>query len=231
MELVAILHVLWRRRLLAAAGVAAIALAVLALVPATPSPPTAVAQASVLLDQRESLVVDPNPIGSDTLGIRATLIGDLMAGDPVAAEVARTAHIPPDQLLITGPAQGLEAVATPLAVATSAAARTPRPYMLDVAVDAGLPIVRLGARAPDVATATRIVQAAGTSLERLTAANGSARHGLVARSLGPPQVSSIPPGTGRLKSALVFVLLSGLWCLGVVAVASASATRRRRVVA
>ena len=227
MELVAILHVLWRRRLLAAAGVAAIALAVLALVPATPRPPAAVAQASVLLDQRESLVVDPNPAGSDTLGIRATLIGDLMEGDPIAAEIARAARIPVGGLLITGPAQGLPAVGTPLAVATAAAARPARPYTLDVAVDAGLPIVRLGARAPDPATATRIVQAAGASLARLTATNGSPRHGLVARSLGPPQVGTIPRGTGRLKSALAFVFLSGLWCLGVVAVASASAARRR----
>ncbi|HWI74482.1 MAG TPA: hypothetical protein VNT55_21155, partial [Baekduia sp.] len=56
-----------------------------------------IATARILVDTPESQVVDVSPKGSDTLGIRANLLANLMVDGVVKAAIAKRAGLNPNQ--------------------------------------------------------------------------------------------------------------------------------------
>src|SRR3954470_17024379 len=153
MDIVTILRDLWRRRLLVV-GVYLIALlAGIAVVYQISFPPklesrkydVGVATARILVDTPASQVVDVAPKGSDTLGVRANLLANLMVDGEVKTVIARRAGLRPNQLSGVG-----DSVTGP---PTATAKVDPRGYVLSTRVvstsdGSWLPIIEIETQAP-----------------------------------------------------------------------------------
>ena len=104
MEAVTILRELWRRRLLVAAVAFAAVLVGFLLSYRVGLPPeprqykVGVATARVLVDTPQSQVIKVDPKGSDTLGLRASVLANLMVEGEARAAIARRAGLKPRQL-------------------------------------------------------------------------------------------------------------------------------------
>ena len=166
MELIALLHVLVRHRLLVALGAVA-ALAAGFLVTRAPSAHYGFATARVVLDTPDSQLVDAQPVGADTLPMRAALLADLMAGSSLKPKLARALGVPEQDLAVRAPHLSTPPVALPLAVrALEAAAPTTEPYVLGMQAVGPLPIIAIDARGPRKADAERLAAAATKSFRR-----------------------------------------------------------------
>jgi hypothetical protein len=104
MEAVTILRELWRRRVLVAV-VAFIAVLIGGLLsyrigfPPEPRQYTVgVATTRVLVDTPQSQVIKVDPRGSDTLGLRAAVLANLMVEGEAKAAIARRAGLKPEKL-------------------------------------------------------------------------------------------------------------------------------------
>ena len=232
MELISVLQVLERRRLLVALGLVIALLAGLAgagLLPgspgAGPAEATGLAQARLLLDTPAPLAADLDA-SADTIGAQAALLGDLMAADHQVGAIARDAGVPIDQLLVRRLALTGPAAPSPLGIRAAAAGTPARPYSVDVRVSPTLPILSIDAFAPDVRDATALAEAATTSFERLVADKSG---GLTVKSLEPGRAVHVAGAGGRgkllgLAAALgVFVL----WCCAVVLAAGLARAARK----
>jgi hypothetical protein len=168
MDIVSILRELWRMRL-AVICAFLIALLVGLMVPYRPSFPdglksrqyaVGVATVRLLVDTPASQVIEVAPKGSETLGVRANLLANLIVDGVVKNAIARRAGVPP---------------AAVVAVTASAAAKapghagSPRGYSLTTSVPTNtdgeqLPIIQIDTQAPDVAGAAKLADAAVAGL-------------------------------------------------------------------
>jgi hypothetical protein len=226
MEIVDILRVLWRRRLLVLIGTPAAMLLVLVgthrltlsppgLAPA-PSP-TGLASAAILLDTPSSQIVDLHAPGATALEVRSDLLSSLLASAGARSALARHAGLRSDQIDLS-PFVIAPALSSPLArrVAELDAAAN-RAYVVRVNVDPVQPLVAITATAPDAATARRLAQATVDTLAQLAAPNGTAgTTGYVVKPLGAPRAITVFPGKGRAKTAALGFMTALFWLVGIV---------------
>ncbi len=224
MELVAILRVLWRRRVAVGAG------ALLALVVgfgmASPTQRSGVAWTTVALDTTPSQLVAPSPAGADTLSWRSSLVTHVMAGDEVRARVAREVGVPAASLAILEPALHVPSVPAALPRrATEAAARLREPYVVTLTATEETATISMVAMAPERDAAKRLGDATVRALE----AQGSPAEGATIQPFdvvpaAPVAAREVVSKRGQLTgvgAAFAFVVA---WCAAIAAVPD----RRRR---
>jgi hypothetical protein len=227
MEIVAVLRVLWRRRILVAlGGLLAVAVAVTLAHPAAPS---GWAKTRVALDTPKSQLVTDAPAGADGLPWRATLLATLLGADPARDQIAREARIPTDRLAVID----LELTAPPVPAslpraATTAAAVATEPYVLTVHTDDVLPVVSIETTAPDRAGAVRLAGAAVHALQ----AGASPRSTRELQAFTVERIAAMEsveiPGGGRMKMAAMAIFLFGLWCASLILIPAIGSASRRR---
>ena len=104
MDTVTILRELWRRRVLVGLLAIVCVLVAFALTYTVSFPPESrkyevgIATGRILVDTPDSQVVDVAPRGSDTLGVRANLLANLMTEGEVKALIAEEAGLRPGEL-------------------------------------------------------------------------------------------------------------------------------------
>jgi hypothetical protein len=232
-ELIVVLRLLWRARLLVVLG-AALALLVGAMLTYHVTlgvPPTfesrghsvGIASAQVLVDSKSSQTVD---LGEDPvidipgLIARARLLANLIATSPLRDEIARRAGIDPPTFLATAPSIGFDSPSPAAASST-----TTQPNVMNVTFNESLPIVTINTEAADEAKAARIARAAASELGRyldsLVALDRVPdAHRLVVKQLGAPAHVTMRRGPRRLFAAIGFAFVFAVWCTGVISVSS-----------
>ena len=222
MELLAVLHVLWRRRLLVALGaLAAIAIGVL-VTRGEPSR-TGIATTRVILDTPDSLIVRADPPGAETLEWRSVLLVDLMATPAAVEQVAREVGVPADQVAVVIPALTVPERPLPLAErALETAATRSEPYQLSVHTDSADPIISIDASAPTRAGAARLAGAAIRALRSLATASPPSPE---VQELQIEQVRPIASHvkvtpTRRIPGPAIAFLLFAAWCSALAVAAS-----------
>lgn len=235
MVAVAILRRLWAQRLLAAVGIL-VALTVGLLMTYRVQlgvPPVlesrqyqiGIASAELLIDSPSSQVADVSggQAGIDVTALtsRARLLANLMATSPLKDRIAVRAGIAPRSLRASvpstvGPAEGPK----PVDSDDDGSARANR---LQVSPNEELPIITADAEASTPEQAARISSAAVEELVvylKSVAANDQvpdARQ-LVVNPLGSARSAAVTRGPRRLFSAIVFFVVFGLWCAGILIV-------------
>jgi hypothetical protein len=214
MEVVAALRLLWRRRIRVGIG-AVLALAVAVAVGRSPVPASGLAKTRVVVDTPRSQLVTGAPRGADTLYWRATLLAMRLGTDAARQQLARETQVPADKIAVTD--VELTAPSVPASLPTAAvqaATVTPEPYVLTVDTNDVLPIVSIETTAPDRVGATRLAEAAVHALQAgASPGDTAAAQGLSIQQVSPIVARVIPGGPGRMKMALVAVVVFGLWCL------------------
>jgi hypothetical protein len=223
MQTVTILRQLWRLRL-ATALIALVSVAVGTLVVAKFSFPATlqtrkyevgIANVRILVDTPESQVVDVAPRGSDTLGIRANLLANLMVDGDVKAAIGRRAGLASSQFF--GIAES----------ATDPGAQTPpsdprravvfRTKVSTTPDGSRLPIIEVEAQAPDTAGATRLANATIAGLQdylNSKAAQDNVRDARRLRvgGLGVAEAHMAPRGPRLFYGIAAALFLFGLGC-------------------
>jgi hypothetical protein len=236
-ELIGILRVLRRHRILAALGIVPALLAGLTVLyhvalmpPKLESRATTVGTASarVLLGAHEQPTPHLEASMNESLGTRGLILADLMATDDTRARIARGAGLPSkDAVAVYGPSNGAPPVAVPLATkATEAAGLSSEPYRLTVSTDGRVPIITLRATAADAAAAAAVVESAAAALEDLLPRGTAERPGLLLDRLGPAVGTTRtdrPKAPVAILGALAVFLL---WCGAIVLVAGLARHRR-----
>jgi hypothetical protein len=220
---VRILRKLWRmRRVVAVFAVIAVGLG--ALVAYHPSfPPQSrkyevgTAATRILIDTPASQVVAVAPKASGDLGVRASLLANLMAEGALKAEIARRAGLPPNRLVTIAPATSDAVPAT-----KPAAARGPKANVLTLNTltnDSGeqLPIIDVLAQAPDPRRAVVLANAAVSGLTDYLSSTASvdkvaARHQVRVRALGTAQGRTETRGPSGTIAFLVALFVFGMLC-------------------
>jgi hypothetical protein len=213
MEVIAVLRLLWRRRLLVVLG-AALAVGAALLVGGNPVPDSGFAATRVAIDTPKSQLVTDAPLGSDSLPWRATLLATLLGTESAREQVARDAGIRTDQLAMVE----LELTAPPVAAslpraAVKASNATTEPYVLTVHTDDVLPLIEIETHAPDRAGAARLAEAAVAALQSGASPRDTTDlQGLSIERVGAIEAITIPGGAGRAKLAGVAMVVFVLWC-------------------
>jgi hypothetical protein len=229
MEPVTILRELWRHRIvvaLAALTSLLIGLAVAYTVSLPPHSRTAevgLASSRILVDTPDSQVIDVQPKGSGTLGIRAGVVANLMTEGDVKAAIARRAGLNPSQLRAGVKVEGelppllTEASGDPDAhlVITSPATNpdgTP------------LPMVDIEAQAPAPEGAARLADAAVSGLNDYLDTKAAGEdvpdaERLQVTGLGAPAVREETRGPSRLVAAAVAIFVFLLGCAAILVTA------------
>ena len=222
METVTILRELWHRRLVVGA------LAVVALIAGLAfthrSYEVSIATSRILVDTPASQVVDVAPRGSDTLGVRANLLANLMTEGDVKAAIADRAGIPPRELT-AGVETGGE-----LPASLASAQRDPGVRLLTTSLivnpdgDA-LPLIEIEAQAPDAVGAAQLASAAVAGLDDYLDSKAAAEQVSDARrlsvtGLGASQVRQEVRGPGLLIGFGVAALVFVAGCVAIVVVFS-----------
>lgn len=220
MEFVAILRILWDRRIIVGLGVlVAVAAGVLAGHKVRDRAAVGSGQATVrmVLDTGDSQLVEAAPKGADSLPRRAALLADALSTGAGAAGVARAAGVPRDMVAVLGPAaMKAPALETPLVSRVSAvvASQGP-PYVVDVKADELTPIITIEAHAPDVSRATRLTNAAAARLRSLLVSqDGTRSRGFVLDTVAPLKTKHL---TSRGPQESLVMLAAALvtfacWC-------------------
>ena len=232
MEAVTILRELWRRRLLVGLLAIVCVLVGLALTYTVSFPPesrkyeVSIATGRILVDTPDSQVVDVAPRGSDTLGVRANLMANLMSEGKVKALIAKEAGLPAGELQAGVEFEG----ELPVGLANSVG--NPDAHLLITRLatspDGVLPIVELEAQAPDAKQAGDLASAAVVGLREYLASKAATEDVKEARrlrvtGLGTPQVREAVRGPQRLVAVGVAVFI---FLLGCTAIAIAPAVAR-----
>jgi hypothetical protein len=237
MELVGMLRVLARRRLLVTPGLALATFAALTvLFHVSLAPPSLTARATssgvattqLLLAAPHGGSYDLDSRIGDTIPARATLVADLAASDVAKARIAGLAGVDAGALAVFGPASGAPAVPVPIAAeATTAAGLAPEATVIRLDANPTQPIITLHVTAPDMATAARLAAATRVSLVEAIRARSGRRPvvSLLRLGLGTQKMVSSAPKKPVALIALVLVLV--LWCSGVIVLDGA--LRRMRV--
>jgi|1185.fasta_scaffold21474_2 capsular polysaccharide biosynthesis protein len=226
MDTVTILRDLWRNKLIVL-GVAVLALfAGIAVVYKIHPPSTlesrkykvGVASARILVDTPRSQVVEVDPKGSDSLGVRANLLASLMVDGVVKDAIARRAGLSSSRLV------GV----TDAAVAPAEASEPPtrHDFVLTTHVvtnngGAELPIIEVDAQAPDVAGAARLGNAAVEGLRdylnskaALQRVRDADRVQII--GLGAPQAAMSVRGPSAILGLVAAIVVFLLGCGGII---------------
>lgn len=225
MEFMNVFAVLAQRRLLVALGVplalliAAMLAGMLPFGPGSASgAPSALAQTRVIVDHRKTVVADTAEI-SDTVGIQAALLADVISGDAQRSDIARRAGIPAEQLGIKRlQLAQLFALGQLADRAARVSASVARPYVLNVWAASPLPVLTIDVTAPTEAQAARIVTATNETLQALVLARArSPQRSIVIKPLGGVRALTIPPSTPSNSVAVAgAVVCFVLWLCAVV---------------
>jgi hypothetical protein len=179
MELLSLIRLLWRRRLVLAAGVA---LAVVAAVGLGGPPPrsSGLAWTRVALDTPSSELVDSAPSGYDTLPWRASLLSHLMATDATQRALAQRLGVRQDRVAVVDSNLAVPEVPDMVAKkAADASVPTGAAYVVTVGTnDPALPVISIQAAAPSPSGATRLAQAAVALLEAQASRGGPFKSGI-----------------------------------------------------
>jgi hypothetical protein len=222
MEAVTILRELWRRR--ATVGLVALAAILFGLVltfrlelpPQSRQYEVGIATARVLVDTPQSQVIKVDPKGSETLGLRANVLANLMVEGEAKAAIARRAGLEPRRLLAIA-----ESALEPQTVSKKAL-RNPKINLLTTRVVTNLdgeqlPIIEIEAQAPTAARAKTLANATVTGLSDYLEAKVAAGEEVDARrrlrvsGLGSAQttVSTRGPSPAVGVGVAIFVFLGG----------------------
>ena len=213
MELVPLLRVLWRRRLLVGLGVLlAIGIAV-AVGPAAPVH-GGVATTRVVLDTPSSQIVFRDPRGADTLTWRATLLTELMATEETRVGIARAVGVPTDKVVVVVPALTAPADPTTLPIAAAeAAAIRPEPYVVAFRYDPVLPVISIETHAPNRGAAARLAEASTRALQAGSSpATTDVTQGFVVDAVAPIQARATVSSSGPVKALGLAVFFLAFWC-------------------
>ena len=223
MNTVTILRQLWRHRV-ATLLIAVVSVVAGVLVVYKVSAPSGlesrtyevgIASARILVDTPESQVVDVSPKGSDTLGIRANLLANLMVDGVVKTAIAKRAGLAPNQFY------GVAESATDAAADTSP--KNPRKAMilstkvLMTPDGDRMPIIEIEAQAPDTEGAKRLADASIAGLSDYLNSKAAEDHVADARrlrvsGLGVAQAHMAPRGPRKVFGLAAALLLFGLGC-------------------
>ncbi|MGZ5321680.1 MAG: hypothetical protein ACXWFN_09530 [Solirubrobacterales bacterium] len=225
MDAVTILREIWRCRV--PVGVAAVVAILVGLVltytvslpPKSRKYEVGIASSRILVDTPSSQVVNVEPRGLETLGVRASVLANVMTEGEIKTIIATDAGLDPSEL-----GAGVEFEGA-LPADLSRAAGDPEAHVLTArtATDPDgvpLPIIEIEAQAPDSAAAVRLADAAVAGLGGYLAskaANESVPNArrLQVTGLGAPQVRQEIRGPKRVVALglAVFVFLCG--CAGI----------------
>jgi CheY-like chemotaxis protein len=218
MDIVTILRDLWRMRLLVVCVAALALLAGLAVAFKPGLPPQSrrhdvgVATLSVLVDTPRSQLIEVAPAGSDTLGLRASLIANLMVDGTVKDTIARRAGLEPNKLTGVAPSSPDQ---------PSTTKPDPNGYTLTTTVQPNpdgqqLPIIQVEARAPDPDRAAALANASVAGLRDYLNTRAASERVPDARrlrvtGLGDAQASDAVRGPSSVMPliAAIFVFLAG----------------------
>lgn len=237
MGAVAILRSLWQRRLLVAVGVAfAIAVGIMLTYRVGVGVPPSlesrqydvgIASAEVLVDSPNSQVIDLGGSAARadiaSLSVRARLLADLLATNPLKHRIARRAGVTPQLLVALPPSTEMVVEAGPLESASTDRTSDPRAHVLSLRVHEELPIIGIDSQAPDEQLAARIADAAvaelGLYLENAASATDvpSSRQ-IVVEPLGRAGSSTSGRGPGATLAVIAGFLAFVLWCAGILVV-------------
>jgi hypothetical protein len=227
MESVGILRALWRRPALLALGVLlAIGFGMLAMYRVSLSPIGLGSRATVsgyaferaLVDTPQSLVAASRPKGATSIFTRATLLGDLMAGDRARAAMARGLGLSPAAIGVLGPSTSTPATETPLATQALEVTRPHEPYVLNISEDTDQPILSLLATAPSQEGAARLSKAAIAALTAEANRASSPRGGLRVTQLGEAETGIKQTSPGKKKAAIAAIAILLIWCVAIVVI-------------
>jgi hypothetical protein len=227
-----ILHQLWnRRRLLAVAGLVAV-LAGFAIMFQLPSLKprsytVGMATGQILLDTPDSQVVTLSPKGSESLGLRASVIASLMVGGEVESAIARQAGLKPSQL--GGSTQAATEGSATFGSGTPVPARTPSgpdAYILTTqtltdTTNNPLPIVAFTAEGPNAAAALRLANATITGLRNYLNTKAATERipdagRLQVTGVGVPQVTSESRGPTLPVAIIAVIMVFAVGCAAIV---------------
>lgn len=222
MELVTILRDLWRRRLLVVLVTFVALLAGAAVAFKLPSLESrkyevGIATARILVDTPNSQVVEVAPKGSDTLGVRANLIANLMADGVVKTAIAERAGVPPEQLAgVAESAPGPPTEASP----SPAQAQVLTTRVLATPDGDRLPIIEIEAQAPDAARAAKLADAAVTGLRDYLDSKAATEEvpdaqRLRVSGLGIPQARQVVRGPRLLFAIAAALFVFGAGCAAI----------------
>ncbi len=237
MEIVSILRVLRRHRILVALGVALSILVALKMayqvsfMPpslASKQQTSGVATAKVIIAARTQPAFDLDSHITDTLGTRAAILADLLSADDVRARIAHGAGLQPGQVAVLTPVWGPPTIdiALPLA-ATEAAGLTYEPYVLTVTSEGNIPIITLRATGRDPIRAAKVANAGIAALDELIAARSPGRPNIIVERLGPATARTIVTGPRKAVAIAASMVLLAAWLIGIVFMSWFKARRRR----
>lgn len=140
-----------------------------------------VATTRILVDTPSSQVVDVSPKGSGLVALQANLLATIMVDGTIKSAIAHRVGVQPNQLvgLTTAATESSASEPSTTGPAPVSAPSGPGAYVLttqiltDNAGDA-LPIIQLSAQAPTATAATRLVNAATSSLSDYVASKAAA---------------------------------------------------------
>jgi hypothetical protein len=230
MGFVALLRVLWKRRLTVIVGlVAAIAIGVVGIKMKGPPTATTSATSKVLIDTPSSLVATAKAPGALTIYSRARVVADLMATEAADAEIAERAGLEPSELAVLGPgAAAPPLVITAVAEQASEVVRPVAPYLVSIEVTPGQPILSITAIGADEATAIALGKAAVETLPTVAREAPGGGDSVNVETLGA-QTIGIKTSGGRKTIALGAFVFFVFWCIAVVAIDRPLRRRRSRI--
>jgi hypothetical protein len=212
MEIVSLLRTLWRRRYLAAIGLA-VALALAGLTMSRPAASSGVATTRVSLDTPESQLVTDAPKGLESLPWRATMFASLLGTDAARARIVQEMGIGQDQLNVVDQELTFPQVPASLpktaALAGNAGAE---PYVLTTHTDDVLPLIEITAAAPDRGSAARLADAAVHSLETdVSPLDTASLQGLDVERVGPIEAKTVEGASGKKTAFIMALALIVFW--------------------
>jgi hypothetical protein len=234
MEFVAVLNLLWARRIVVGLGLLAAIAVGYAMKEGSPAATRSAVDARVLVDTTgaglASTVEDPHAV-ADSLPMRAALLAEVMATDQVRTLLASHAHIRLSQLDVVPPSYSTFVPFGDLISQKSGTlgAYGSGRYVLTLLADEQTPLISIEADAPDQLSASRLADAAIYALKS-SLASQQAGEGppVVVRTVASPQRVELPSHVGRRSVAVIATLgVFALWCGGIVLV-SCVARRMRR---
>jgi hypothetical protein len=176
-----------------------------------------VALTRVALDTPDSQIVYSAPTGAGTLPWRASLLTHLVASERVKGEIASRMGIHVDELAVVDPTLVAPPVPSSLPkAAAEVAAINPAPYIVTTYLtNGGLPIISIGANAPDRAAAARLAAATASVLEsEAGTARGQDRQRFVVQSVAPVHAKTLVTTGKPVKAMALLIFVFGLWCAG-----------------
>jgi hypothetical protein len=227
MELLTVLKMLSRRRFPAGVGVlvaltvGAAASGVLPLRTGdSQAQVTGEALARVLVDTRDPLAGTVQPKGAETIQRRTVLLADLLSSDPMMAIITGQAGLRAGEVVVHRSTDREPSVpgALPERAAEAETASATERYALDVRTDASVPIISIGASAPDVPSARRLAEEAVDALRWATARPSGRNAGVEIQPLGAVRAREVAddsgprPLLGLAAATVAFVM----WCAAIV---------------